>query len=122
MADASQYTAARTASTLNLVAGAWLVIAPWALGYSTSAAATWNSMVVGALIVVFAGVRVALPGRNTGFSWLIAILGAWLVLAPWILQYGNLVEDAAWNETLSGIANVVLAIGSAMSAKKVNAR
>ncbi|SMF27794.1 SPW repeat-containing protein [Tistlia consotensis] len=40
---------------LNLALGCWLLVSPWVLGFSSSAALMWNAVVVGALIVVFAG-------------------------------------------------------------------
>lgn len=40
---------------LNLVLGVWLLVSPWLLGFSASAALLWNAVIVGTLIVVFAG-------------------------------------------------------------------
>lgn len=34
--------------------GVWLVIAPWVLGYSEVNLASWNSILVGGLVIVFA--------------------------------------------------------------------
>lgn len=39
---------------VNLVLGAWLLVSPWALGYSASAAMTWNAAIAGVLLFVFA--------------------------------------------------------------------
>ena len=38
----------------NLALGAWLLISPWLLGFSASAALVWNAVFIGALIVLFA--------------------------------------------------------------------
>ena len=35
---------------VSLLFGAWLVIAPWVLGFTASAFATWNHVVVGLLV------------------------------------------------------------------------
>lgn len=35
---------------LNLVVGVWLIVAPFALGFSDQPAATWNQIIVGLLI------------------------------------------------------------------------
>ena len=43
------------AEWINLLSGAWLVVSPLALCFSASAALTWNSVVSGSLIVIFAG-------------------------------------------------------------------
>jgi hypothetical protein len=42
------------ASWLNVVLGAWLVVAPYALGYSGVMYALWNDIVVGLGIIVLA--------------------------------------------------------------------
>src|SRR5262245_47134573 len=39
---------------LNLLAGLWLFISPWALGYSGTSTALWNALIVGALIFILA--------------------------------------------------------------------
>jgi SPW repeat-containing protein len=39
----------------NIVAGGWLAISPWVLGYSESLGLMWNALVAGVLIIAFAG-------------------------------------------------------------------
>jgi hypothetical protein len=39
---------------VNLVLGAWLLISPWALGFSFHGAATWNHAIVGIVVGVAA--------------------------------------------------------------------
>jgi hypothetical protein len=39
---------------LNGILGVWLVIAPWVLGFSSLAAASWNHVIVGLLVVACA--------------------------------------------------------------------
>jgi hypothetical protein len=39
---------------LNLLAGVWLFISPWALSYSTVPSALWNALIVGALVFILA--------------------------------------------------------------------
>jgi hypothetical protein len=38
----------------NVVLGVWLLISPWALGYSAVAAATWNAVIIGIVVAVLA--------------------------------------------------------------------
>src|SRR5579883_2262996 len=66
----------RPAAAFNLVLGIWLFISPWVYGaYQNSNA--WNSWVVGALIALFAIIRMSSPGGLPFFSWLNMLLGAW---------------------------------------------
>tara|TARA_R110000772_G_scaffold167377_2_gene279094 strand:- start:1033 stop:1395 length:363 start_codon:yes stop_codon:yes gene_type:complete len=41
-------------SWTNVVIGSWLFFAPWILGYPEGIAATWNDLIVGAIIVSLA--------------------------------------------------------------------
>ena len=49
---------ARTAplSLVNVLLGAWMVASPFVLGYSAAAGPAWNDVVVGAIVVLLAGV------------------------------------------------------------------
>lgn len=40
---------------VNVALGLWLFVSPWLLGFSTSAALTWNAVIAGLLVVAFAG-------------------------------------------------------------------
>lgn len=40
---------------VNVALGAWLLVSPWLLGFSTSTALMWNAVIAGGLVVVFAG-------------------------------------------------------------------
>jgi|SRR3990167_570720 len=39
----------------NVALGAWLLVSPWALGFSQSAVLMWNAVIFGALVLGFAG-------------------------------------------------------------------
>src|SRR4051794_13253041 len=55
------------AAGLNVIAGIWLILSPWILGY-TGPDATWNPIVCGAIILVLALARLAKAGRHPGFE------------------------------------------------------
>jgi SPW repeat-containing protein len=40
---------------VNVTLGAWLLVSPWLLGFSSAALLTWNAVIMGVLIVVVAG-------------------------------------------------------------------
>jgi hypothetical protein len=39
---------------INLLAGAWVFISPWVLGYASTPQALWNALVIGALVFILA--------------------------------------------------------------------
>ncbi|HEX4135741.1 MAG TPA: SPW repeat protein [Bryobacteraceae bacterium] len=76
---------ARGASLIALLAGLWLFFSPWIYGAFANSNA-WNSWIVGALIFLFARIRMNRPAE-TGLSWLNSILGIWIFISPWVYGY-----------------------------------
>lgn len=117
--NANTRSTAKYASGLNVIAGLWLIIAPWVLGYSELTAVLWNDMIVGVLIAIFAGIRFAKPLRRQGISWINLVLGIWLIAASVVLPHGvGVVTEGAlafWNDIILGSIVVILSIASADS-------
>lgn len=102
-----------TASGLNFVAGIWLIIAPWVLGYNNGDP-YWNDVLFGALIAIFAGARMAGAFRESGLSLINAAIGVWLFASAfWLDNTGT----AGANDIILGIVVFVLALIS-MSASE----
>lgn len=78
--------AAKPAAVINLLLGIWLFISPWVYGVYDNPN-SWNNWIVGALIVIFASVRLSNPGGLHFASWLNMLLGAWTFASPWIYGY-----------------------------------
>lgn len=97
----------RILSGINLVLGAWLIMVPFLFG--APAAALWNDVVVGALVLALAGVRVSKPTSGTkSASWINAAIGLWLIVAPFVLGYGT--GGPMWNDVIVGV--LILAFGA----------
>jgi hypothetical protein len=82
----------------NLVLGALLCVSPW-LAWGGSTAITWNAVIVGAAIAIAAIAAIAKPAP--GPEWTNVGLGAWLLIAPWILGFSN-DAVAGWTSLLVG--------------------
>lgn len=78
----------------NLIFGAWLFSSPWLLQYTTLGAASWNSIVFGVAIAVFAAWALFAP--KAWEEWTNLILGLWLIVSPWALGFSNQTL-ATWN-------------------------
>ena len=53
-------------SLINVLLGAWMIASPFLLGYSTAVGPAWNDIIVGALVVLLAGVSWLAVGRPDG--------------------------------------------------------
>jgi hypothetical protein len=97
-------------SALNVLAGIWLIIAPFVLLYGNSTARI-NDIVLGIVIGVFALIRAFVPGFQTVWlSWLNALWGIWLIIGSFFLQYAG---QARSNDIILGIIVLVLGLWSA---------
>jgi SPW repeat len=98
-----------TASGLNLLAGIWLIIAPFVLGYHNGDP-YWNDIVFGAIVGFFALIRMSGAYRAEGLSYLNALIGIWIFVSAFWL---DATATAGWNDIILGAIIFVLALISA---------
>jgi hypothetical protein len=90
----------RTLATVSLLLGIWLIISSTAL--HAAAGVSRNGLIVGVLVVAGASVRLA-ARHSSAVSWVLAALGAWLVMSPWVV--GGVTGDfRTWNFVIVGVA------------------
>ena len=99
MADTSNPSISSWPDRTNLVLGALLCLSPW-LSWDGSTAITWNAVIFGAAIAIAAIAAIARPA--VGPEWTNVGLGAWLLIAPWVLGFSDHAV-AAWTSLLVGI-------------------
>lgn len=99
MTDVSNPQISSWPDRVNLLLGALLCVSPW-LAWSGSTAITWNAVILGAALAIDAIVAIAKPG--VGPEWTNAGLGAWLLIAPWVLGFADQVV-AGWTCLLVGV-------------------
>ncbi len=103
----------RWPSWVIVLAGIWLFVSPWVLGFTDQTTLMWSSYISGAALFVF-GLWSALSGSVVP-SWLNVLAGAWLIASPFALssrieggfsgEYGN----ALWSTIIVGAVAVVMA-------------
>lgn len=90
----------------NWILALWLLISPWAVGFSFDGSATHNAVIVGALLVALE--VVTLSAFRTWEEWANVLVGAWLVVSPFVLAITG--TGARLNFILVGGAVVALAL------------
>ena len=102
----------RTASGLNVIAGTWLFISAWVLGYGDDDAAVATAVVTGAIVTLLALIRVSVVFTQAWPSMVNVAAGSWTFFSPWILGFSD-IDRAFWNNLFVGLAILVLAAASA---------
>lgn len=112
MQSTTPSNAFRWATGITALAGVWVLIAPFVLGYSGTQQAMLNDVIVGLAVLVLAGIRLFGALSQTWLSWLAALLGLWLLVSPFVL--GNSGTPMT-NDIIFGIVIIVFGVWSAMT-------
>lgn len=105
---------------LNALLGAWLIALPFVFEVG-GGFEFWNYLVVGAGILALSGYNTwesAADEDESGSSWPAVgslVLGAWLVLTPFVFEVGSRV--VFWNDVVVGLVVATLAAFDAYEAR-----
>jgi SPW repeat len=104
---------AMAAAALNLLVGAWLFVAHWVLSY-TGADPTWNDVIFGLAIALFAIIRLSGIPATRFFGILNMAIGAWLIIAAFTIADSTaaLVNNLACGAAVLLIAGVAAMVAS----------
>ncbi len=119
-----------SASGTNIIAGIWLIISPFVLGYadfgragsSEAALATSTDFIVGFVIALIAAIRFfgartlgveVFHSQTVWLSWLNAVLGLILIASPFLFQFTDL-SAAYWNNIIVGVVVAILSAWNAL--------
>lgn len=75
-------------SGTNILLGLWLILTPFFFGYASGAVLA-SDMIAGAAIAILAGFRTYQRDVGEWADWLMALLGVWVILSPWVLGFTN---------------------------------
>lgn len=115
MKSVSETLSHRWQDVVNLIVGVWLILAPWALGFTQDSMAAWNAWILGAIVAVAAAA--ALLAFHEWEEWVSALLGLWLIVSPWILGFSP-VAAATWNAVVAGVVIGGLAVWAIYDARR----
>ncbi|GAB2591393.1 SPW repeat protein [Streptomyces capparidis] len=79
---------AQAVEGLSLLAGMYLAISPWVVGFNGGATNTIaiNNLIVGLAVAALAFSFGSIYERTHGMGMVAAALGAWTVVAPWVVS------------------------------------
>ena len=102
-------TTSQSLSILNILFGAWLIVSPYMLSYPSSQA-QWQQVGAGIIVLLVAGLRFMATHLQWA-SWITALVGAWLIVAPFSAAHQSTVTF--WNEVILGILIALTGIWNA---------
>jgi|ERR1043165_232993 hypothetical protein len=105
----------RLPSVFNVLAGIWLIVAAWVLGFGGVPVAAMDTLLVGIAVLVLAVIRLAMEG-TTGLSWLNFVVGIWLLISPFVLRFNN-ITAAMTNAVIFGVLVLAFSLWAALASQ-----
>lgn len=106
-------TTAQLADGLTLLAGLYLALSPWVVGFTDLGAMTVVNLVTGFAVAALALGFSSAFGRTYGISWVLPALGVWAIIAPWLIRGDFSTTETIWNNVVTGCVIVVLGLMTA---------
>lgn len=106
---------------LIVLAGVYAAISPWVVHFALQRNITINNLIIGITIALIGAGLTMAPGRAYRLAWILAPLGLWLLISPWVVTATHTARAGViWNNcwlgaivTLLGLAAMGLTIGVA---------
>jgi SPW repeat len=99
--------------------GLWLALSPWIAGYAEQAGATGNAVTVGLVLALASHFECVACEEDLPVEWLNLAIGAWLVCAPFIIEFASRVGSA--NSIVVGVFIFALAASVLSLDKRIGA-
>jgi SPW repeat len=98
---------AQMVNGLTFLAGLYLAISPWVVGFNSRVPLTVNNLIIGAALALLALGFTSAYGRTHGVTWIAPLIGVWTIIAPWVLPQHAATTAVIVNNALTGTVIVL---------------
>ncbi|PRX06474.1 UNVERIFIED_ORG: SPW repeat-containing protein [Actinomadura viridilutea] len=97
---------------LTVLAGLYLALSPWIVGFNYLGPITVNNLITG-LAVAGLGLGFALAfGRTYGIAWIAPVIGIWTIISPWVIAGGMETTGTIVSNVVVGAIILVLGLAT----------
>jgi hypothetical protein len=96
---------------LTFLSGLYLAMSPWVVGFSGQSSLTMSNLLAGIAVALLALGFAALYGRTHGIAWVAPLIGAWTIVAPWVVSGPTPSDDAKLSNVIVGAVMVLCTLG-----------
>ncbi|MBE1494199.1 peptidoglycan/LPS O-acetylase OafA/YrhL [Amycolatopsis lexingtonensis] len=102
-----------------LLAGLYLVLAPWIAGFGGAGVLALSDTLVGLVLIALAIARTA-TRRLALIGWVVPVLGAWAAVSPWLLRHGGETPPSTGALIGNVVAGAVVVVAGVALARRVS--
>lgn len=107
---ASASPVAEGVAGLTFLGALFLAASPWIVGFSALTAITVCNLIAGGALAVLVIALTAAYGRTHGLTFVVPVVGAWTLVAPWVIVGAMDTTRTIWSNAFAGGAIVVLGL------------
>lgn len=109
---AAETPAAQIVDGLTLLAGLYLAMSPWIVGFNDLSALAGNNLISGVAVTLLALGLASAYGRTHGIAWVTPLIGVWTIIAPWVVAGDVSTTATVWSNVVIGIVVVIVGLGT----------
>ena len=95
---------------LAFLAGVYLAISPWVVGFTELSTITFNNLVTGIAVALLALGFASAFGRTHGLTWVVPLIGVWTVVSPWAVSGEVNTTEVVVTNVITGAVIVLLGL------------
>jgi hypothetical protein len=100
---------------LTLMAGVFVAMSPWVVGFqATARSLAVSDLIVGGALTLLALGFATFYERTHGLMWVAPIIGVWLIAAPWVVRGIHRTTAMNLSQIIVGACVVLLGLGLSM--------
>jgi hypothetical protein len=104
---------AQAIEAMAFLTGVYLAASPWIAGFSNLSALAINNLVVGiAYALLMSGGFGRAYERTHSMAWAACALGAWTIIAPWVVAGDVSTTRTVWNNVIVGVIGLLLGLAA----------
>jgi hypothetical protein len=105
----AESSATQITEGIALLAGIYLAVSPWVVGFTGLATITANNLVTGIVVAVLALGYASNFGRTHGLAWVLPVIGIWTIVSPWAVSGEVNIAAVVISNVIAGA--VILLVG-----------
>ncbi|MDK1344705.1 SPW repeat protein [Streptomyces sp. 378] len=113
---------AQAIEALGVVTGLYLAASPWIAGFNGLSTLAVNNLIVGIAYALLMGGFGHAYERTHSMAWAAAALGAWTIIAPWVVSGEVDTTRTITNNVIVGVIACALALAAAAGANMSSGR